>query len=471
MNDEVFNLNFRTLIEKQREFFEQGNTKSLQFRLSMLHKLQDAVKNHEGLFYEAMKKDMNKCPMEVYMTETGIVSEELSLHIHRLSGWMRDKRVPTPIAQFPAKSFISPEPYGVALIMSPWNYPVQLCLLPLIGAISAGCTAVVKPSAYAPAAGHAIAQVLRSIYPEEYIAVVEGGREQNTALLEERFDYIFFTGSPAVGRLVMESAAKHLTPITLELGGKSPVIVDKTANIKIAARRIAFGKVLNAGQTCVAPDYLFIHRDVKEDFIKLYKSALNEFFPDGTMDDMNIIINEKHFKRVSGLLGSGKIAAGGKTDRKRRFVEPTLLDEVCFDAPIMKEEIFGPVLPMISYSDIRECTDYIVKHPKPLALYLFTEDSSVEKHVLNKCSFGGGCINDTIIHIANSRMGFGGVGDSGIGSYHGKKSFDTFTHYRSIVKKAAWLDIPVRYRPYSKIKYKLLRRILGNSVGNSGDGP
>lgn len=450
-------MNFHNLVEKQRNFFEQGNTRKPEFRISMLRKLQSAVRSQESLINEAMKKDMNKCPMEVYMTETGMVLEELNFHIRHLSRWMRDKRVSTPLAQFPSRSFISPEPYGVALIMSPWNYPIQLCLEPLIGAISAGCTAVVKPSAYAPAASSAIAEILGEIYPDEYIAVVEGGREQNTALLEERFDYIFFTGSPAVGRLVMERAAKYLTPVTLELGGKSPVIVDKTANLKVAARRIAFGKVLNAGQTCVEPDYLFIHRDKKDDFIKAYQSALQEFFPDGTMPDMNTIINEKHFERVLGLLRSGKIVLGGKTDRERRFVEPTLLDEVSLDSPIMQEEIFGPILPIIPYTDIRECTDYIVKHPKPLALYLFTKDASVEKYVLDRCSFGGGCINDTIIHIATPHMGFGGVGSSGMGSYHGKKSFDTFTHYRSVVKKATWLDMPIRYRPYSKMKDKLLR--------------
>lgn len=453
-------MNFHSLVEKQRIYFEQGNTRKLEFRISMLRKLQNGIKSNESLFNEAMKNDMNKCPTEVYMTEIGMVLEELSFHIRHLNRWLRNKKVRTPIAQFPAKSFISPEPYGVALIMSPWNYPIQLCLLPLIGAISAGCTAVVKPSAYAPATSRAIAHVLKTIFSEEYIAVVEGGREQNTALLEERFDYIFFTGSPEVGRLVMESAAKHLTPITLELGGKSPVIVDNTANLKIAARRIAFGKVLNAGQTCVEPDYLFIHRDVKDNFINYYKSALQEFFPDGTMTDMNTIINEKHFERVVGLLESGKVVLGGKTNREKKFVEPTLLDDVSLDSPVMKQEIFGPILPMILFSHIHECTDYILKNPKPLALYLFTNDSSVEKHVLNKCSFGGGCINDTIIHLANSHMGFGGVGDSGMGSYHGKGSFDTFTHYRSIVKKATWLDIPIRYRPYSKMKDKLLRIFL-----------
>ncbi|HML38734.1 MAG TPA: aldehyde dehydrogenase, partial [Bacillota bacterium] len=428
--------------------------------LSMLRKLQSALQSHENLLNEAMKKDMNKGPSEVYMTEIGMVHAELSFHIRHLKSWMREKRVPTPLAQFPSRSFISPEPYGTVLIMSPWNYPIQLCLEPLIGAISAGCTAVVKPSAYTPATSHAIAAILGETYPPEYVAVVEGGREQNAALLEERFDYIFFTGSPTVGHLVMEKAAKHLTPVTLELGGKSPVIVDRTANIRLAARRIAFGKVLNAGQTCVEPDYLFIHRDRKDDFIEAYRSALKEFFPDGDMSDMNTIINEKHFDRITGLLRSGKIVLGGKTDRERLFVEPALMDEVSLDSPIMQEEIFGPILPMIPYVDIRECIDYIVDHPKPLALYLFTGDASVEKQILNTCSFGGGCINDTIIHLATSRMGFGGVGGSGMGSYHGKGSFDTFTHYRSIVKKATWLDLPVRYRPYSKVKDKVLRLLV-----------
>ena len=452
-------MNFHGLVERQRDYFRQGNTRSLKFRKLMLCKLQEAIKSNESLFNDAMKKDMNKCPSEVYMTETGMVLEELSFHIRHLSNWMRDKRVPTPPAQFPAKSFVSPEPYGVALIMAPWNYPIQLCLEPLVGAISAGCTAIVKPSAYAPATSHAIAWVLKNIFPEEYIAVVEGGRDQNTALLEERYDYIFFTGSTAVGHLVMESAAKNLTPVTLELGGKSPVIVDKTADLSIAARRIAFGKVLNAGQTCVAPDYLFIHKDVKDKFVTLYKMALAKFFPEDTIG-MNTIINEKHYYRLVNLLCSGKIVEGGYTDEGRRFVGPTLLDEVKLDSPIMQEEIFGPILPMITYDDVGECIDYIVKQPKPLALYLFTKDADVENQVLNRCSFGGGCINDTIIHLATSSMGFGGVGNSGIGSYHGKMSFDTFTHYRSIVKKANWLDIPIRYRPYSDKKDKLMRFFL-----------
>lgn len=450
-------MNHSNIIQDQRNYFNQGTTKEYSFRIHMLKKLQKAIRENEDLFCKAMQQDMNKCSSEVYMTEIGMVLEELRYHIRHLASWMKKKRVLTPLAQFPSKSYVSPQPYGVALIMSPWNYPIQLCLEPLIGAISAGCTAVVKPSIYAPATSHAIAKVLGEIYPPNYIAVIEGGREENNALLKEQFDYIFFTGSPSVGRLVMESASRHLTPLTLELGGKSPVIVDHTANIKIAAKRIAFGKVLNAGQTCVEPDYLFIHKDCKFEFIKAYEQALQEFFPNDDKSDMNVIINQKHFERLCKLLEGTNIVLGGEVEEERRFIAPTLLDDVTFDSPIMKEEIFGPILPMISFTDITECTKYIMANQKPLALYLFTRDKAVQHQVLSSCCFGGGCINDTIIHLATSRMGFGGVGESGMGSYHGKLSFDTFTHYRSIVKKATWLDLPIRYRPYSKRKDKILR--------------
>lgn len=452
-------MNFQYLVEKQRAFFNEGYTKKLEFRISMLKKLQNVIKDSENLFYTSMMKDMNKCSTEVYMTEIGMILEEISFHLRHLYKWTKNKKVKTPIAQFPSKSFISSEPYGVALIMSPWNYPILLSIGPLIGAISAGCTAIVKPSAYAAETSKTISKVLTSTFSEEYIAVVEGGREENNALLNEKFDYIFFTGSQDVGRLVMEKASKFLTPLTLELGGKSPVIIDKTANIKTAAKRTAFGKILNAGQTCVAPDYLFIHKDRKEEFIKEYQFALDEFFTDGKLD-INTIINIKHFDRVVRLLKSGEIVLGGKTKPEILFIEPTLIDVTDLNSPIMNEEIFAPILPVITYEDIEECINYIVKKPKPLALYLFTDDNLVEQYVLNKCSFGGGCINDTIIHIATPYMGFGGVGSSGMGSYHGKKSFDTFTHYRSIVKKANWLDLPIRYRPYSKFKDKLLRIFL-----------
>lgn len=453
-------MNFTELVESQRAYFRSGATRTAAFRIEMLKKLDSAVREGEPAINAALKQDMNKCPTEAYMTETGLVLEEIRYHIRRLPGWMREKTVPTPPAHFFARSFVSPEPYGVALILSPWNYPIQLCLEPLIGAISAGCTAVVKPSIYAPATSAVLAKLLGDAFPPAYIAVVEGGRAENAGLLEQRFDYIFFTGSPAVGRLVMEAAAEHLTPVSLELGGKSPVIVDKTADMALAARRIAFGKVLNAGQTCVEPDYLFVHESRKEEFIRAFQSALHEFFPDGDLSDMNVLINEKHFRRVAALLQSGKAVVGGKTDPSRRFVEPTLLDDVSLDAPIMQEEIFGPILPMLPYSDLGECIDYIVNHPRPLALYLFTTDRGVERQVLSRCSFGGGCINDTVIHLANPSLGFGGVGASGMGSYHGKRSFDTFTHYRSIVKKANWIDLPIRYRPYTRTKNRLLRFFL-----------
>lgn len=448
------------LTNMQRNFFRTGATRSVRFRKAMLNRLYDAVSDNQWLLAEAMKADMNKSEFEVYMTETGLVLDEIRFHIRHIDRWAADKKKPTPLAQFPSVSFVSPEPYGVVLIMAPWNYPVQLCLEPLIGAISAGCTAVVKPSAYAPATSAAIAKIIKAVFPPKYIAVVEGGRAENNKLLEQKFDYIFFTGSPAVGHLVMEAAAKYLTPVTLELGGKSPVIVDETANIAVAARRIAFGKVLNAGQTCVEPDYMFIHESVRDDFVSEYRRALEGFFPDGDMSDMNVIINDRHFQRVSRLLDSGDAVIGGGVDKERRFIEPTLLDNVSLDSPIMQEEIFGPVLPMITYTDIDSCIEYIISNPKPLALYLFTEDRRTEKRVLTACSFGGGCINDTIIHLATSRMPFGGVGESGTGGYHGRHSFDTFTHYRSIVRKGTWLDLPVRYRPYTAANEKLLKFLM-----------
>lgn len=342
----------------------------------MLQKLYDSIQKNESLINEAMKTDLNKCATEVYMTETGLVLDEISYHRKHLAHWVKDKKVPTPLFDFPSRSYISPEPFGVSLIMSPWNYPVLLCLDPLVGAISAGCTAVVKPSAYTPATSSALAKIISEAFPPEYITVIEGGREQNAALLEQQFDYIFFTGSPAVGHLVMESASKYLTPITLELGGKSPVVVDETADITLAAKRIAFGKTINAGQTCVEPDYLFIHESVKAQFIQAYAQAMKSFFPNGDMSDMNVIVNEKHFNRVSSLLKSGTVVYGGHTDASRRFIEPTLLDNVSLDSPIMQEEIFGPILPMICYTDIETVIAYISSHPKPLALYLFTKNKT-----------------------------------------------------------------------------------------------
>ncbi|MEX1307807.1 MAG: aldehyde dehydrogenase [Eubacteriales bacterium] len=453
-------MSISSIVEKQRQFFATGATRSYAYRKSALLRLKTALIQNEDLLCDAMMTDLGKAPMEVYMTETGMVLEEISYHLKHLKRWMKDKTVSTPLAQFHSKSFISHEPYGVTLVMSPWNYPLQLCLAPLVGAISGGNCAVVKPSAYTAATSRAIAKILGDIYDPEYIAVIEGGRKENSALLDEAFDYIFFTGSVAVGKVVMAAASKNLTPVTLELGGKSPCIVDETANVKLAAKRIAFGKVLNGAQTCVAPDYLFVHQSVKQAFVNAFKAALLEFFPNGDLTEMPTSINDKHFDRVCGLMKNETILCGGKTDSKKRLIETTLLDDVSPDAPVMQEEIFGPLLPIMVYTDIAECIDYIRKNPKPLALYLFTQSKAIEKRVLDTCSFGGGCINDTLIHLATSQMGFGGVGNSGMGSYHGKASFDTFTHKRSIVKKYNWIDLPMRYHPYSKSKDRMIRMFL-----------
>ncbi len=448
------------IIKAQREYFESGKTRPLSFRLDALKKLKAAIKKNEELVYEALLFDLNKPKSETYMCELGLVYEEISYHIKHLSKWMKNKRVHTPLAQFSSKSFVSPEPYGVALIMSPWNYPLQLSLSPLVGAISAGNCAIVKPSAYAPASSAAVAEIVSEAFPPEYITVVTGGREENKALLLEKFDYIFFTGSVPVGKLVMESAAKNLTPISLELGGKSPVILEKSADVRVAARRIAFGKILNAGQTCVAPDYIFIEKGMKSEFIFNYKKAVDEFFSEGDMSDFPKVVNDKHFERLTSLMEGEKVALGGKSDKATRFIEPTLLDDVTIDSRIMEEEIFGPILPMLEFETLDTPIDYIRKNPKPLALYLFTKNKEVEDKILNTCSFGGGCINDTIIHLATSEMGFGGVGESGMGAYHGKASFDTFTHYRSIVKKRNFPDLKMRYRPYTKKKDAIIRKFL-----------
>ncbi|MBE6992579.1 MAG: aldehyde dehydrogenase [Ruminococcaceae bacterium] len=453
-------MNITNLINTQREYFLSGATRTLSFRLEALKKLKAAVQRHESDITEALGKDLGKHSMESYMCETGLVLEELSYHIKHLRKWIKDKRVKTPLAQFHGTSRICPEPYGVALIMSPWNYPVQLCLEPLTAAISAGNCAVVKPSAYVPHTSAVLAKLIAETFPTEYIAVVEGGREENQALLREKFDYIFFTGSVAVGKTVMEAASKHLTPVTLELGGKSPAIVDETANIPLAAKRIAFGKVINSGQTCVAPDYLLIHERVKDEFVVHYKKALEEFFPGGDLSEMPVMVNEKHFRRVVGLMQGENAVIGGGYDEVSRSIEPTVLDGITPDSPIMQEEIFGPVLPVMTYTALDECIDFIRRRPKPLALYLFTASADSEKRILNSCSFGGGCINDTIIHLTSPDMPFGGVGESGMGSYHGKYGFDVFTHYRSVIKKSTWIDLPMRYHPYTESKLGMIKKFL-----------
>lgn len=453
-------MNIQEIVQKQRATFQTGVTRPAAFRLDALKKLRAAVLRYEPKLNEALRADLNKPASEAYFTETGIVLEEIRFHIRRLRRWMRARTVPTPLAQFCSTSFRSPEPYGDVLIMAPWNYPVQLCLVPLVGAISAGNCAVVKPSAYAPATSRLLAQMLSEIFPSEYVAVVEGGREQNAALLNEPFDFIFFTGSTEVGKLVMEKAARHLTPVLLELGGKSPVIVDETADVSTAARRIVFGKLLNAGQTCVAPDYVLVQENVRSAFLEACRKALAEFLPDGDLSDFPRIVNEKHFRRLVRLLDSGRVVAGGGYDERTLQIQPTLLDDVSPASTVMQEEIFGPILPVLPYSELDDCIRFVQERPKPLALYLFTQDRKTERRVLRDCSFGGGCVNDTIIHLASTHLPFGGVGASGMGSYHGKKSFEAFSHERSVVRKRIHPDLPMRYRPYTEKKDRLIRLFL-----------
>lgn len=453
-------MDIHEIVESEKHFFRTGVTRGVDFRIDMLKKFRKAIIENDELISAALKADLNKQPFESYMCETGLLLEEINFHIKRLKKWSKTRRVKSGIGQLPGRSYVCPEPYGVVLIMAPWNYPVQLCLMPLVGAISAGNCAVVKPSAYAPESSRVISKLIESAFPTGFVTAVEGGRDANKALLDEPFDYIFFTGSVAVGKTVMEAAAKRLTPVTLELGGKSPIIVDETANLPLAARRIAFGKVLNAGQTCVAPDYLMIEKSVEAPFIEEYKKALADFFPDGDMSGMVRIINDKHFERVCNILdNSGSIAIGGARDAETRFIEPAVLTDVPIDSPAMQQEIFGPVLPVLPYEKLDDCIDFIRSRPKPLALYIFSENKMNQDKVLNSCSFGGGCINDTVIHLASSHMSFGGVGESGMGSYHGKKSFDTFTHYRSVLKQGK-LDVKLRYFPYKSGKEKITRMIL-----------
>lgn len=452
-------MDIEILMNQQRSLFETGKTKDTSFRIKALQALKESIQRHEDDIKEALYKDLHKAGTESYFSEIGMVLSELSYIVKRIPRWTQKHYVTTPLAQFYGTSYSVYEPYGVTLIMSPWNYPFMLTMDPLIGAIAAGNCVVVKPSAYAPHTAHIISKILSECFDSSYIAVVEGGRTENAILLEQHFDYIFFTGGVQVGRLVMEKASRYLTPVTLELGGKSPCIIDKHVNVKLAAKRAVFGKFLNAGQTCVAPDYVFIHKDVKHEFISYAKEVIHEFYGKTPLlyQDLPKIINEKHFQRLCQLMKDEHIIIGGQSSEETLQIEPTLLDDVHINAPIMQEEVFGPILPMITYQNLDEVIHYITSHEKPLALYLFTNNKTVEHKILKSCSFGGGCINDTIIHLASSKLGFGGVGGSGMGNYHGKRSFTTFSHEKSIVKKANWIDLPFRYHPYNKTKEKIIK--------------
>ena len=449
------------LVSLQRTFFETGTTLSLDFRLQSLKKLHDAIRRMEPQINAALQSDLGKSATETYMCETGMTLSELSYMRRHLRRFAKDRHVLTPLAQFPSDSFVVHEPYGVTLIMSPWNYPFMLLMEPLIGALAAGNCCILKPSAYSPATSAVIRELVSACFPREYVAVVEGGRAENQALLHQRFDYIFFTGGVAVGKEVMRAASEHLTPVTLELGGKSPCLVDATADLDVAARRLAFGKLLNCGQTCVAPDYLLIDRTVKDAFLKRLQFHMNAMVGDALTNDGYVhMVNQKHFDRVCSLILPQKVVFGGKSDPQTLRIQPTIMDHVSPDDAVMQQEIFGPLLPVLPYDNIEDALSFIKSREHPLALYLFSSDKALQRRVLQSVPFGGGCINDTIIHLATSRMGFGGVGSSGMGSYHGKKSFDTFSHQKSIVKKSTLIDLPIRYAPYSPLKDKLLRIFL-----------
>ena len=452
----------KAIVEKQKYFFEKGNTLPVENRIAALKKLYAAVQSHEKEITDALTADLGKSAFEGFMCEAGLVMSEISYMIKHTRKFAKDSPRVTCLTNFAAKSFVKPSPYGNVLIMSPWNYPFLLTIDPLVDAVAAGNTCVVKPSAYSPATSNVIAKLISECFDPEYVAVVTGGRAENQCLLEQKFDYIFFTGSQGVGKEVLRKAAEYLTPVTLELGGKSPCIIDSTAKIPLAAKRITWGKYLNCGQTCVAPDYILCHESVKEQFVSELKTQIKIQFGDNPLENPSYgkIINAKHFERVRGLIDAGKIAVGGKSNAETLKIEPTVLDNVTWDDAVMGEEIFGPILPILTYKNEDELYQIVNGHQKPLALYLFTQNKGLQERIVTRCSFGGGCINDVVVHLATNNMGFGGVGESGMGAYHGKVGFDTFSHKKSIVDKKTWIDINMRYQPYNKSKESLVRMFL-----------
>ncbi|MDR1764491.1 MAG: aldehyde dehydrogenase [Lachnospiraceae bacterium] len=451
-----------TLVGDQRRFFQRGgHSRDVRFRIAALKRMRAWIRAHDEEIMAALSADLGKARFEGYATEIGVALDEINYLLGHLRSLAKDRRVPTPIKQFPSRCFIRKEPYGCVLIMSPWNYPFQLGAVPLAGAIAAGNCAVLKPSAYAPKTAAVLAKMAGECFDQGHVAAVQGGREENQGLLRQKFDYIFFTGSVAVGKWVMSQAAQNLTPVTLELGGKSPCIVDETADMTLAARRIAWGKFLNAGQTCVAPDYLLAHESVKDRLIAELQKCVRGFFGEDPLKsrDYPSIVNMKHFMRLAGLMEGADIPWGGQTDMESLKIAPTLLDGVDAGHASMQEEIFGPILPVLPYRDLQEAIDFVNARPRPLALYLFTKSKENEKRVLGNVTYGGGCVNDAVVHMATPYMPFGGVGDSGMGCCHGRWGFDTFTHEKSIMKKSLKIDLPLRYAPYREAWLGLLRKM------------
>ncbi|MDO5497388.1 MAG: aldehyde dehydrogenase [Alistipes sp.] len=447
------------LAEQQRAFFNSEATLSYEFRLEQLRKFRRALKHWHRPLCDALWSDLHKSEQEAVLTELSIVEGEVKNHIRHLKGWMRGEKCSTPLKMMPSKSYVVSEPLGCALIIAPWNYPVQLLLNPLVGAISAGCTALLKPSPYVPTVSQVLSDMIAQTFDEEYVATVQGNRDVNKALLEQRWDTIFFTGSPALGRVVMEAASKHLTPVVLELGGKSPCIVDKGADVKIAARRIAWGKCLNAGQTCIAPDFLWIHSSLKEKFVEQFGKAICRMYGKDIRSSRHYVrlVNDRAFERVADYMGCGEVLYGGEVDAAERFIEPTLLGVEGWDSPVMQEEIFGPVLPVLCFDDVEDVVREMRQREKPLALYYFGKPKRGEQ-IIGRTTSGGACINDTIMHIANENLPFGGVGNSGMGAYHGRLSFDAFSHRRAVVVSPRKFDIPFRYMPYKL--FKLIKHFL-----------
>ncbi|NJO78946.1 MAG: aldehyde dehydrogenase [Cyanobacteria bacterium RM1_2_2] len=449
------------MVRRQRAFFSTGQTRSIEFRLAQLEALKAAIQANQPAILAALKADLNKPELEAFLTEIGVI-KEINFAIKHLRSWMKPKTVPIALEQLPAKGQILAEPLGVVLIIGPWNYPFQLMISPLVGAIAAGNCALLKPSEVAPHTSRVIAALIEKTFDPGYIAVIEGGVEVSQAVLREKYDHIFFTGGTAIGKVVMAAAAQHLTPVTLELGGKSPCIVDADIQVEYTAKRIVWGKFLNAGQTCIAPDYLLIDRRVKPALLEAMQSAIREFYGEDPAHspDYARIVSPKHFNRLVSLLQNGRVQSGGQTHADDCYIAPTLLDQVPLDAAIMQEEIFGPILPIIEYDNLTEAIELIQSKSKPLALYIFSRNKQFQKQILAQTSSGGVCINDTIMQIAPSTLPFGGVGDSGIGSYHGKASFDTFSHFKSVLTKSFWFDLKWRYAPYAG-KLELFKRLIG----------
>ena len=461
--DKIYIERIQAVAESQKVYFRSGATLDINFRKQMLRKFLAALERWEQRLYDALWADLHKSYEEALLTEISIVKAEAKMHLKHLSSWAKRRRVATPIKMFPSKGYVVKEPLGNALIVSPWNYPVQLLLNPLVGAISSGCTAMLKPSPYVPTVSQVIADMVAETFDSEYIAVVQGNRDVNGVLFDIRWDIIFFTGSPALAKTVMAAASKNLTPVVLELGGKSPCVIDRVANIKTAARRLAWGKTLNSGQTCIAPDYILIHKDIKDSFVKVFAEEVRSLHGEDIKADKHYVrmVNDKAFERVSGYIKESKVLYGGAFDAAERYIEPTLLDNPPLDSAVMTEEIFGPVFPIITLdgegSFVDKAVEFITSREKPLALYFFGDETDGWR-VVRHTSSGGGCINDVIMHIANENAPFGGVGNSGMGRYHGRESFEAFSHTRSIVTTSRWLDLPFRYMPYKM--FSLVKRLL-----------